>query len=74
MEYSDGVICLIANNTDSALYGLQNRFMGGHDVIEMPYFLLNGGSMTKHNLKALQQRQEAYTQVLLVVHCLMAFA
>ena len=40
--------------------------MGGHDVIEMPYFLLNGGSMTDQNMGALQKRQEGYAQVLIV--------
>ena len=48
---------------DSALYGLQNRFMGGHDIIDMPYYLLNGGVLTDDkSIKLLLTKQSEYTQ------------
>eukprot|EP01083_Nonionella_stella_P059169 154818_1 len=47
---------------DSALYGLENRFMGGHDIIDMPYFLVNGGDVDNQSIDVLLGKQREYTQ------------
>ena len=67
---ADGNLLFISQDEDgdSALFGFQNRFMGGHDIIDMPYYLLNGGKMNEKDksIKLLLSKQQQYTEKYLV--------
>lgn len=53
---------------DSALYGLQNRFMGGFDIIELPAYLLPGRNInTENGMQYALRKQKEYCEQYAVI-------
>jgi len=61
-ENANNLFISIDEDGDSVLYGLCNTFMGGHDIIDMPQYLVNGKVLNdEDSIKGLLAKQHEYT-------------